>query len=139
MPITMTIDHKRGMIFARSGPVITDHDWLWLQAALRSLVDSGLAFDQMLDFRRVEDCRLSSRIIRLSANKPALMPESRQAFVAGNSLTYGMCRMYEILSASHTLKIEVFRDIGSAREWLGLACLPPMEVASRELAMPPKG
>ncbi len=127
MPITTTIDHGSGMIFATARTVVTDHDWLWLQAALRSFADEGLAFDQLLDFRRVEDCRLSAHVMRLSAHGPALMPDSRQAFVAADNLTYGMCRMYEILSARRTLKIEVFRDMHTAREWLGLAYVPSLE------------
>ncbi len=134
MPITTTIDHESGMIFATAGPVVTDHDWLWLQAALRSFADKGLAFDQLLDFRRVEDCRLSPHAMRLSAHGPALMPDSRQAFVAADNPTYGMCRMYEILSAIRTLKIEVFRDMHTAREWLGLACVPPLEASDHESA-----
>ncbi|MGD9098461.1 MAG: hypothetical protein PVF97_10270 [Desulfobacterales bacterium] len=129
MPITTTIDHTHGLIFATTGPVVSDHDWLWLQAALRSLADSGLAFDHLVDLRPVEDCRLSPNVIRLSAKKPALAPDSRQAFVAGDNLTYGMCRMYEILSASRSLKIEVFRDMRSAQEWLGLAAPPQPQLA----------
>ncbi len=124
MPITTTIDHTRKLIVATTGPVVTDHDWMWLQAALRSLVDSGLLFDQLLDLRRVEDCRLASQVMRLSAHNPALASDSRQAIVAADNLTYGMCRMYEILSASRCLKIEVFRDLHYAYEWLELVCGP---------------
>ncbi len=124
MPITTTIDHGSRMIFATAGTVVTDQDWLWLHSALRSFADDGLAFDQLMDFRRVEDCRLSPHVVRLSARGPASMPDSRQAFVAPDNLTYGMCRMYEILSARRTLKIEVFRDVHRAHEWLGLAYVP---------------
>ncbi|MDJ0722272.1 MAG: hypothetical protein QNJ04_11600 [Desulfobacterales bacterium] len=134
MSITTTIDHAHGMIIATSGPMVTDHDWLWLQAALRSLVDSGLAFDQLVDLRPVKDCRLSPNVIHLSSKRPALAPGSRQALVAGDNLAYGMCRMYEILSASRSLKIEVFRGIGAARAWLGLASGPQPEVAPNKVA-----
>ncbi len=137
MSITTTIDHPRGVIIATAGPTVTDHDWLWLQAALRSLVDSGLAFDQLVDLRLVEDCRLSPKVMRLSAKNPALVSGSRQALVADNNLTYGMCRMYEILSASRPSKIEVFRDIRSALAWLGLKSGSQPQVARNKTVAHP--
>ncbi len=132
MAITTTIDHTRGMIFTTAGVVITDHDWLCHQTALRALPEAARAFDQLLDFRRVEDCRLTPEIMRMTANQPVFGPASRQAFVAANNLTYGMCRMYEILSAGHTRRIEVFRDIRAAGEWLGLDRLPGPDAAHRQ-------
>ena len=132
MTITTTIDHKGKLIIATTGTVLTDHDWMWLRAALRSLVDSGLFFDQLLDLRRVEDCRLTPQVMRLSAHNPALAPDSRQAIVSADNLTYGMCRMYEILSASRSLKIEVFRDLHQAHEWLELVCDPRPQAVNRK-------
>ena len=120
MPITTTIDRWLGMIFTTAEPVITDRDWLQHQAALRDLPDFDPDFDQLLDFRPVADCRLSPQTLRLTALHPVFGACSRQAFVTDNNLTYGMCRMYEILSAGHSQRIEVFRDMRAAAEWLGL-------------------
>lgn len=139
MPITTTIDHVRGMIVTTMGMTVTDHDWVWLQATLRSLVDSGLAFDQIVDLRPVEDCRLSPNVMSLSAKNPAVVSGSRQALVAVDNLTYGMCRMYEILAASRSLNIEVFRDIRAAREWLAPAEAPQPLVARNDPAAQPGG
>ncbi len=135
MTITTTIDHKGKLIIATTGTVLTDHDWMWLRAALRSLVDSGLFFDQLLDLRRVEDCRLTPQVMRLSAHNPALAPDSRQAIVSADNLTYGMCRMYEMLCTHHDLRIEVFRNIQAANEWLGLNMDDVRHTASNRLAV----
>lgn len=37
------------------------------------------------------------------------------------TVIYGLARMYQILSEEHDPQIAVFRDIGEARAWLGLA------------------
>ncbi len=131
MPITTTIDRWLGMIFTTAEPVLTDRDWLQHQAALRDQPDFNPDFDQLLDFRPVADCRLSPETLRLTAVHPVFGAHSRQAFVTDNNLTYGMCRMFEILSAGHSLRIEVFRDMRAAAEWLGLNCRCSLEDGAR--------
>ncbi len=132
MPITTTIDRWLGMIFTIAEPVMTDQDWLQHQAALRDRPDFDPDFDQLLDFRPVADCRLSPEILRLTAANPIFGARSRQAFVAANNLTYGMCRMFEILSAGHSFRIEVFRDMRAAAEWLGLTSHRTLDAVSRQ-------
>ena len=131
MPITTTIDRWLGMIFTTAKPVITDRDWIQHHVALRDQPDFDPDFDQLWDFRPVADCRLSPETLRRTALFPVFGACSRQAFVTDNNLTYGMCRMFEILSAGHSLRIEVFRDMRAATDWLGLNPRCSLDTAAR--------
>lgn len=135
MPIATTIDRSLRVIFTTADTVITDQDWMRHHERLRHHPTFEADFDQLWDFRSVQDCRLTPEIIRITSVMPIFRPHSRQAFVAVNNLTYGMCRMYEMLCAHHDLRIEVFRDIQAANEWLGLNMDDVRHTASNRLAV----
>lgn len=135
MPIAYTIDRSLRVIFTTADNVLTDQDWMRHHERLRNHPTFEADFDQLLDFRSVEDCRLTPEVIRITSVKSIFRRHSHQAFVAVNNLTFGMCRMYEMLCARHDLRIEVFRDIQAAKEWLGLNTDDVRSTASNRLAV----
>ncbi len=135
MPITTSIDRRLGIILTVAGSVLTDQEWICHHTDYRTWPEFDADFDQLLDFRPVEDCRLSPAIMCVTAKQPVFGPRSRQAFVATDNLTYGMCRMFEIMSAGHSLRIEVFRDMHAAREWLGLTPGPGPDAHGRRMTL----
>jgi hypothetical protein len=135
MPLATTIDRSLRVIFTTADTAITDQDWMRHIERLRNHPTFEADFDQLLDFRSVEDCRLTPEVIRVTSRQPIFRPRSRQAFVAVNNLTYGMCRMYEMLCASQDLRIEVFRDIQAANEWLGINPDDVRSMASNRLTV----
>ena len=135
MPIASTIDRSLRVIFTTADTVLTDQDWMRHHARLRNHPTFEADFDQLLDFRSVEDCRLTPEVIRITSVQSIFRPHSRQAFVAVNNLTFGMCRMYEMLCARHDLRIEVFRDLQAANEWLGINAEDVRSTASSRLAV----
>jgi hypothetical protein len=44
----------------------------------------------------------------------------RSAIVAGNDLQFGLARIFQALNDNPRISIKVFRDMASARAWLGL-------------------
>ena len=135
MPIATTIDRSLGVIFTTADTVLTDQDWMRHQERLRNHPTFEADFDQLLDFRSVKACRLTPEVMRISSVQSIFQPHSRQVFVAVNNLTFGMCRMYEMLCSRHELRIEVFRDIQAANEWLGLNAEDVRNTASNRLAV----
>ena len=135
MPLAATIDRSLGVIFTTADTVLTDQDWMRHHEHLRNHPTFEAGFDQLLDFRAVEDCRLTPEVIRITSVETLFSSHSRQAFVAVNSLAFGMCRMYEMLCARHDLRIEVFRDIQAASEWMGINAEDVRSTASNRFAV----
>ncbi|MGD8242812.1 MAG: hypothetical protein PVF59_08305 [Desulfobacterales bacterium] len=137
MPIASTIDRSLRVVFTTADTVLTDQDWMRHHERLRNHPTLEADSDQLLDFRSVEACRLTPEVIRITSVQSIFRPPSRQAFVAVNNLTFGMCRMYEMLCSHHDLRIEVFRDLQAANEWLGLNAKDVRRTASNRLAVRP--
>jgi len=65
------------------------------------------------------------RVTGSSVTRPARFSGTRRgAFVVSDSLAYGMLRVLATLRERPDLRVEVFRDLGEAKIWLGLGALP---------------
>ncbi|MFP4548067.1 MAG: hypothetical protein ACLFQM_08035 [Fidelibacterota bacterium] len=57
---------------------------------------------------------------RMSENLPIKYGTVKLAICANGHLSYGMARMFSSISEVKGLDIEVFRDLSSAQNWLGI-------------------
>lgn len=70
----------------------------------------------------------TAEILRMAHDpRPALPPGARRriGFVVDGDLAFGMMRVFATLRERPDVEIEVFRDFEPARQWLGIAALPP--------------
>lgn len=114
------IDVDRGLVFTRLiGPVsdaeVQEHN-------------TGLAKDPRFSpqFRQLVDVSEMTTLhdaadVRKSAEVHVFSPGVRRALVAPSEATFGMSRMWAIQSESVGQRIEVFRDMDTAKAWLNEA------------------
>jgi hypothetical protein len=120
MPESFEIDPVRGLIVCRAWGILSNED---LRAHYeRLLVDPAFRpeYRQIADLRDVADFTVDSRTIEEVAHMRVFKPGTRRAFVAPMGVAYGLARMFSIHSASAGQVLEVFTDLPSANEWLGL-------------------
>jgi hypothetical protein len=78
-------------------------------------------FSQLCDIREVSEMRLSVTVVREVALMPVFDLSARRAVVVGGQeFHFGLARMFAITAETNGSQVEVFKDMGAAREWLGL-------------------
>ena len=120
MPTSYDIDPKHGLITSRLwGPVTEDevHDH---NARLRSDPSFVSNYRQLVDMTGVTEIRVGTGMINSTSLDQFFAPGTRRAFVASTDAVFGMARMFALRAEGLGQVIEVFRDMGKAKEWLGL-------------------
>jgi hypothetical protein len=118
------IDAGRRRVMTTWGPTVDDPSLLayqrevWSDAALRG-------FDEVIDFRSLRRVEATSAgleaVATLAAEMDQGMEGSRFAIVVGDTLAFGLSRMYEALRGLNTLsrrEVMVFEDPDRALAWL---------------------
>ena len=114
------IDDDRETVFTTAEGVCTDTDLQEHLAGLTNDPNFKPFLNQLIDLRDVTSWELTTSAFREAARGAPFGEGSRRAFVVAKDLTYGMARMYQILTDEDPAKVSVFRDIVEANEWLGL-------------------
>jgi len=74
---------------------------------------------------RGADTNLSSEELRIIADRVGqfdeLQGERRTALLVGDDLSYGLSRIFMAVSSTLLAKIQVTKNAGEAKEWVGLA------------------
>jgi hypothetical protein len=115
--MTSEIDVDRGLVLTRlAGPV---------SAAEVDEHNRNLARDPRFNpqFRQLVDVTELTRLhdsseVRKSAEEHVFAPGVRRALVAPSEAAFGMSRMFAIQSERVGQRIEVFRDMDTAKAWL---------------------
>ena len=129
MPFTYTLDGDRNLAEVTfSGPVTSvtirqfraeifqDEGW-----------DPGM--DRLVDFTSAEGPDFSSAdiraVVRDALDAGDQLGSGRLAVIVPHDFHFGMARMYEVLEDGLSARpLAIFRDRGSAEEWLGLTSSP---------------
>jgi hypothetical protein len=115
---------------ARSLTVLTVSGALTADEVIRALVgffEGDVTRDLVWDFTGADLSALNrvgmERIIAVAKDGARLRPDGRTALVVGQNLSFGLARMYELLSEvkGHPIHHRVFRDKGEALAWLRAA------------------
>jgi hypothetical protein len=119
MAASYRIDTARGIVFSEVYGHATGGDVLSLQKHLLEDPDFRSSYKHLVDFRRVDRVEPSMAALRQLAAGHILEKDSQQAYVVGSELASALAHVFRALTARHYGNLEVFRDVGRAREWLG--------------------
>ena len=125
----VTVDSERRRVVTTWGPLVTDASLLTYQKAVWD--EPGVnGFDELIDFSAVEEIEVTTEGLEAVAHLAAGMDDaagrSRFAIVVGDSLSYGLSRMYEAfreMDEKSTRQVMIFKQREEALAWLdnGLA------------------
>jgi hypothetical protein len=118
------VDRENRRVVTTWGTAVTDES---LREYQQSVWDDPKLhqFDELIDFRSVDDVRVTTNGLRAVAALAASMDEpgtkSRFAIVVGNPLSFGLARMYETfrgLDDKANREVAVFDQLDAAIAWL---------------------
>lgn len=120
MPFSYEIDPKRQLVSTRLWDPLTEGEVRDYYRRLRAdpVFDPG--YRQFVDLTGLTEFLVGTNTITEVARDQLFNPGTRRALVASSDATFGMARMFALHAEAQGQTIEVFRDAGRARKWLGL-------------------
>ena len=120
MPCEFRIETGVRMVFSRGFGVVTEEDLLNHRRALTGDPDFDPTFYQLIDFMDATALRVSPTFLQSFAAQRVFAPEARRAIVVPDDAIYGNARAFVAWLVQTPSNIRIFRDMGEARQWLGL-------------------
>jgi len=122
MPASYVIDNRRRLVVTTASGCVTFAETKAHQDQLLNDPDFQPDLNQLVDCTAVTELKLSSEEARAIVERKLFSPASRRAFVSANPAIFGMGRLMEAYNdmAAAPSQVRVFRDLASARKWLGL-------------------
>lgn len=121
MPADYTIDAERKVVFSRGTGVFTHADYMGHMAALGKEPLFQPTFNQLVDCRAITEMKVTAAEIKDLAMRSLFDTSSKRAFVASNSIQFGMSRMFAAYREIHgQQEVRVFTEMKEALVWLGL-------------------
>jgi hypothetical protein len=128
MPISHRVDRGLGCVFTTAAGELTDQELLDHAQRVESDGDVDPRFDEVVDLRAVTGFGPSTPTVRETAQllKTGKRREKqgRLAIVAPSNAGFGVGRMFEALSGSDAERVQTFRTLPEALDWLGVAAPP---------------
>ena len=118
MPLTVTIDKRRGLVVTHGSGVLTLDDIAAARAQARANPDFDPTFNELFDVRDVKEARLTGADMARIAASSVLAPGVFRAFVVANQKQHGLARMFSGLAEPHEQRVDIFRDPAVAESWL---------------------
>jgi hypothetical protein len=126
MPIEFRYDSTKKIIRGKITSPFTAAD---LQVALQRMVDASKDFASdvptLWDLRGIDFTKIDAVLMQQLNSIRKQFPQRGNAclaLIAPTDLGYGMCRMYELMSADMPQKIMVFRSVEEGERWLLSEC-----------------
>ena len=124
MPITHRFDSSLNVLFVEMRGLITDEELLHYAKTATTNLEAPLSCNELIDLRGTEGPGASTDSLRRVAatfRDSERAPEGvKIALVASSDAAYGIARMYQAFRAGSQATFHVFRELGEARDWLGL-------------------
>ena len=118
MPLTVSIDKKRGLIITHGAGVLTLDDIARARAQLRANPDFDPTFYELFDVRDVTEARITGAEMARIAASSVLAPGVCRAFVIASQKQHGLARMFSGFAEPHDQRVDIFRDMAVAEAWL---------------------
>ena len=118
MPTAFTIDPIKRVIHFRVSGVLTDGEVLRVRETVRVAPGFDPDFAQLFDMTDTENIDLTAEAVRGLATASVFSARARRAFVAPSDFQYGMARMFAIHSETSGYRVEIFRTVDEALDWL---------------------
>ena len=120
----ITVDRERRRVVTTWGSLVTDASLLSYQKAVWD--DQGVhGFDWLIDFSGLQEIEVTTEgleaVAHMAAGMDGAAGRSRFAIVVGDSLAYGLSRMYEAfreMDEKSTRQVMVFKRRAEALAWL---------------------
>jgi hypothetical protein len=120
LPTSYTIDREQGLVSSRLWGAVTEAEVHDHNNRLRNDPTFVPSYRQIVDLTGITEIRVGTGLINSTSHDQFFNPGTLRAFVATEDAAYGMARMFALQAESEGQTIEVFRDLGKARAWLGL-------------------
>jgi len=120
MPISYAIDPKQRLVTTRAWGVVTEDEVREHNQTLRVDPAFDPSYRQLADMVAVTESRVGPKWINQASADNFFDPGARRAFVASTDANFGMSRKFALQAEAHGQTIQVFRDMASAKKWLGL-------------------
>ena len=122
-----TVDTKGRRVMTTWGPLVTDASLMDYQESVWR-DPSVHGFDELIDFRALETIEVTTEgleaVAHTAAGMDAIAGSGRFAIVVGDSLSYGLSRMYKAfreLEATASREVMTFKRMEEALGWLDRA------------------
>lgn len=120
MPVSYTIDARRGVVFSRRWGVLTDGELCANSWALAHDAQFDPTFRLLADLREVLRFDISALGVRAMAELNPFARKARRAGVMGTAESFRILRMYRSSLLGSSDELLVCRSMREALEWLGL-------------------
>jgi hypothetical protein len=126
VPVSYTYDEKENFVYTKASGVLTDEDLREFAKAMVADPRIKPGLRELVDLRAVDSVKLSTDslgfIIHLNLENAEKYRGKMIALVATRELLYGLSKYFEVISHldNAPFRLEVFRTISEAKEWLGL-------------------
>lgn len=135
MPSSYVIDAPRRLVFSRGWGVFTDEELLWHGRTVRADPRFDPGFRQIVNFLELTEVRVTVDGVRTLAQINPFHTDSRRAIAVSTDLVFGLTRMFEAHTNSDQEQFRVFRALGPAFEWVGLAPETPWPAVEPDAIM----
>ena len=120
MPASYAIDPQQRLVTSLLWGAVTEDEVRDHNRRLRTDPAFDPDYRQLADMTGITEVIVGKEMINETSIDQFFNPGTRRAFVASSDATFGMARMFALQAEGLGQTIEVFRDIGRARSWLGL-------------------
>ena len=120
LPTSYTIDTKNQLVTSRLWGAVTEDEVHEHNRRLRTDPDFVPSYRQLVDLTGITEIKVGTNLINETSLDQFFAPGTRRAFVASDDAAFGMARMFALRAEGLGQVIEVFRDPGKARDWLGI-------------------
>ena len=131
MPIDYRVDHTRRLVHATACEDLTDQDVFGYQYEVWSREEVA-GYDELVDMTDVQHIEVPSsdrlkELVQLAAGMDLPNTPTKFAIVAPDRLSYDLARFFQVyrqIDPRSTKKVEVFRTMPEALDWLGTETRP---------------
>lgn len=123
MPITYSIDNKRGVVLTTASGVLTDDELLNHKRQVTSDPNFKPGLVELSDIREITELTVTTEgirgFVRQDAADAERLEDFKLAIVASEDVVFGMGRMYQTMTGGNFSNVRIFRHMDEAKEWLG--------------------
>ena len=124
MPVDYQIDKQNAVVLTTARGVLTADDIMAFRRRLDANPDFSPDMKQLIELLGITEVNVTKSEWCALAKTDPFMPGALRALVGDQDITYGILRMYEMMTDRPGISVHVFRDMEAAREWLGIG-VPP--------------
>jgi hypothetical protein len=120
VPVTYTIDPNQKLVITRLWGAVTDDEVHDHNRRLRTDPVFNPGYRQLADMTGLTEILVSTKLIDETSVDQFFNPGTPRAFVASADAVFGLARKFALQAEAVGQTIQVFRDLESAENWLGL-------------------